>query len=112
MTTTTDPAGRAAGKQSWRALMQDQRNKNAAALADIRELCVRVQLAAPPYPGHWYDTRPWLDPREHSPLVVDMAAMTLQWAADVGLVLTHPLHPHLVCVPVQPPAQAQTPAHE
>lgn len=97
MTPTTDAA-----RQARLLLAQGLDRANAAALADIRSECVRVHLQAQPYPGEWRDTRPMLDPREHTPIQVDMAAATLQWACDVGLVHRHPLHTHLVCIPFSP----------
>lgn len=71
---------------------------NDRVLTDIRSFAWRVQLEAPPCPGEWWDVRPMLDPREITPLAVDMATLALQYARQAGLVYQHPVHEHLVCI--------------
>lgn len=43
----------------------------------------------------WFDVRPMLDMREHSPETVDEHAEALQYALDVGLVFEHAFKPGL-----------------
>ena len=38
----------------------------------------------------WYDTRPMLDPREHSPEVLDLNTELLDLALTAGLIARHP----------------------
>lgn len=66
---------------------------NRAVVADIETACVLVALDEP---GRWYDTRPMLDPREHSPQAIDMATQALAYAVYVGLAKHHSTLPHLV----------------
>jgi hypothetical protein len=62
-------------------------------VADVECYGVRVHL---PEPGRWYDTRPMLDPREHSGPVLDMHAELLQFGQDTGALVRHPSQPHLL----------------
>ena len=64
-----------------------------AVVADIETNGV---LVATDEPGRWYDTRPMLDLREHSPEMVDMLTEALAFAVDTGLARTHSALPHLV----------------
>jgi hypothetical protein len=59
---------------------------NRAALADIETGAVRVNRPG----GRWYDVRPMTDPREHCGPVLDMAAQTLAYAENAGLIQRHP----------------------
>lgn len=51
-----------------------------------------------PEPGRWFDTRPMLDPREHAPEVIDMAAEAISYGEAAGLVRRHSAQRHLVCI--------------
>jgi hypothetical protein len=66
-----------------------------AIVADIQTECARAAA-----PGEttcdWYDTRPMLDPREHAPQVLDMAARALALADAMRIITRHPGAPHLV----------------
>jgi hypothetical protein len=44
----------------------------------------------------WYDTRPMVDPREHSPECIDMGQEAINYALGHKLVQPHPDMPHLV----------------
>jgi hypothetical protein len=44
----------------------------------------------------WYDTRPMVDEREHSPEFIDMARLSLDHAQSTGLFVQHPVHTYLV----------------
>lgn len=68
---------------------------NAAVVDTVRSEGVRVQI---PDAGDWFDTRPMLDPREHSPQVTDMAAEALSYGEAAGLLCRHSVHRHLVRV--------------
>jgi hypothetical protein len=68
---------------------------NQAVIETVECEAVRVQL---PEPGRWYDTRPMLDPREHAPQVIDMAAEALSYGETAGLLRRHTAHRHLVCI--------------
>lgn len=48
--------------------------------------------------GPWYDVRPLLDEREHSPMVIDMARDALAWGLHRGLLQRHDCQQHLVRV--------------
>lgn len=52
----------------------------------------------PDEPGRWYDTRPMLDPREHSGQVIDMAMELISFGEAVGALHRHPQRRHLVRV--------------
>ena len=56
----------------------------------------------------WYDTRPMVDPREHSPECIDMGEKAITLALGFHLAERHPEHPHLLRVlhhPTKPEAQ-------
>ena len=65
---------------------------NAAVVADIESNC--PALRSPCGRITWYDVRPMLDPREHSPQVVDMATEAITYGVEAGLLLRHDEHPH------------------
>jgi hypothetical protein len=66
---------------------------NRAAVADIESECATVHLDD----GHrWLDTRPMLDPNEHCNQAIDMAADTLAYAEESGLIRRHAQQRHLV----------------
>lgn len=44
----------------------------------------------------WFDTRPMLDPREHSGPAIDLCSDALRYAHSRGLISAHPQQPHLV----------------
>lgn len=44
----------------------------------------------------WYDTRPMLDEREHSPEFIDMSTEALTYALEAKLFVQHATQPHLV----------------
>lgn len=72
---------------------------NRAVLEDIESYAVKVTLEG----QTWYDTRPMLDPREHAPEALDMAAQALRYAEKAGLMSRHRAERHLVrLVPVHP----------
>ena len=62
-----------------------------AVVADIESEAVRTDRS-----GRWYDVRPMLDEREHSPQCIDMATQALQYAVMRGLVQRDTEHAHLV----------------
>lgn len=64
---------------------------DAAAVSDIETGAATV--ADDP---RWYDVRPMLDEREHSPQVIDMATEMLAYAEQRGLIQRHQVEPHLV----------------
>lgn len=66
---------------------------NRAAICDIETECVATTDAAG---VRWYDTRPMLDPREHSGEIIDMAVEVLLFAAESGLIRRHAEHRYLV----------------
>ncbi len=65
---------------------------DAAAAIDIQCYALEVQVDG----QWWWDTRPMVDPREHSPAHVDLATAALAYVRLRGLVSTHPQHQHLV----------------
>lgn len=48
--------------------------------------------------GPWYDVRPLLDEREHSPMVIDMARDAMAWGVHRGLLQHHAQMPYMVRV--------------
>lgn len=66
---------------------------NRAAVEDIESECVAVE-------GddglRWYDTRPMVDPNEHSAEVIDMMTDSLAYAEASGLIRRHAQQRHLV----------------
>ena len=66
---------------------------NRAAVADIESGSVAV-LATDGL--RWYDTRPMVDPREHSGELIDMATETLAYAEMSGLIRRHTAQRHMV----------------
>lgn len=46
--------------------------------------------------GRWWDTRPMLDPHEHSPELIDMAQVALDHGLHIGALQQHPARPYLV----------------
>lgn len=73
-------------------LERAMRIANAAVVADIESNC--PALRSPCGTMTWYDTRPMVDEREHSPEVVDMAAVAIQYGVEAGLLLRHAEHPY------------------
>jgi hypothetical protein len=67
---------------------------DAAVAADIETGCPRHVEAG----RTWYDTRPMLDPREHSPEMLDMATDAIQYGVETGLLVRHAEHSYLVRV--------------
>lgn len=63
-----------------------------ASVSDIETGAVSVGAAS----ARWYDVRPMLDEREHSPAVIDMATETLAYAQQRGLVERHLVDKHMV----------------
>lgn len=63
-----------------------------AVVSDIESECVQVQIGN----HRWWDTRPMLDPREHSPQVIDMATEALAFALEACIAERHRTEPHLV----------------
>lgn len=63
-----------------------------AVVEDIESECVAVQLGT----HTWWDTRPMLDQREHSPQVIDMATEALAFALEAFIAERHRTEPHLV----------------
>lgn len=62
---------------------------NRAVVSDIESECVALE-------GGWWDVRPMLDPREHSPEVVDMVREAIDYALASQLAVRHPQHAHLL----------------
>jgi hypothetical protein len=69
---------------------------NAAVVADIESNCVAVLSACGSI--RWYDTRPMLDTREHSPELVDMAYEAIEYGIKCHLLFRHPHDPWMVRV--------------
>lgn len=65
---------------------------NQAVVADVESSC--PALRSPCGRITWYDVRPMLDEREHSPPVVDMAREAIEYGLDAGLLVRHHEHPH------------------
>jgi len=66
-----------------------------AAVCDVETEGIRVRDFGA---GRWYDTRPMLDEREHSPEGVDMLREAIAYALQRGLAQAHPHHPHMLCI--------------
>ena len=49
----------------------------------------------------WWDTQPMLDPREHSPEVLDMNHLYIQHGLDAGVLVRHPHQPYWVRIVAQ-----------
>lgn len=79
---------------------------NRCIVADIESECVRLQLSD--QPGTWHDTRPMVDPREHSPEVIDQSAEALSLAETTGLIVRHPVQRYLVRIVANPDARQAT----
>lgn len=69
---------------------------NQAVVADVETNC--HALRSPCGKLTWYDVRPMLDEREHSPPVVDMAREAITYGVDAGVLVRHDEHEHLVRV--------------
>lgn len=66
---------------------------NRAVIETVESEGVRVDL---PEGGRWYDVRPMLDPREHSPQVIDMAVEAISYGEAMGLLHRHASQRYLV----------------
>lgn len=69
---------------------------NDAVVADVQTNCPAQRSACGRYT--WYDVRPMLDEREHSPPVLDMAREALDYGLGTGVLVRHDEQPHLVRV--------------
>jgi hypothetical protein len=69
---------------------------NQAVVADVESNC--PSLLSPCDRLTWYDVRPMLDEREHSPPVVDMAREAIAYGVDTGVLVRHTEYPHMVRV--------------
>lgn len=88
--TTTDARPDAAN-----AVSMGEQVRLACAIAD--RACVDdIRTMAVAAPGGYWDTRPMLDDREHSPAWIDMAQQALAYADLRGLLQRHPADHHLV----------------
>ena len=70
-----------------------------AVVADIEALPVEPSAAGAIINGRlvaWRDTRAMLNPNEHAPAVLDMAAQALAYAEHRRLIARHPSTHHLV----------------
>lgn len=67
---------------------------NKAVIDAIESECPAVDLCD----QLWRDTRPMLDPREHSGMVIDEHAEIVSYAEQAGLVQRHSTERHLVRV--------------
>lgn len=65
---------------------------NAYVVADLRTHANRVTLGG----WTWWDTRPWLDAREHAAESIDMARLAIDYAVTSGLAMRHPHQPWLL----------------
>lgn len=65
-----------------------------AVVADIQTGAVHTVIDG----QTWWDTRPMLDPREHSPVVIDMATEAIQYALDAGIATRHPHRSYLLAL--------------
>lgn len=79
----------------YERLQRAIRIANAAVVADLESGCPALKS---PCGRTWYDVRPMLDEREHSPRVVDMAREAIQYGIEAGLLVRHDQHPHWLCV--------------
>lgn len=64
----------------------------AAVVADLELFCAEVTLDG----VRWYDTRPMLDPREHSPECIDLGEKAVTLALGLHLADQHPQHTYLL----------------
>lgn len=55
-----------------------------------------LHIASLPGRPSWYDIRPMVDEREHSPQCIDMNKAAIDYALMRGLAVRHPEHAHLV----------------
>lgn len=65
-----------------------------AAVSDIEVEGVQCQVEGSPH--RWYDVRPMLDEREHSPECIDMNSQSLAYAVQRRLIERYAEHRHLV----------------
>ena len=80
----------------YQRLQRAMRIADQAVVADVESNC--PALRSPCGRITWYDVRPMLDEREHSPPVVDMARDAIQYGVETGLLVRHQEHPHWVRV--------------
>lgn len=71
---------------------------NAALVADIEGEGTRVHERVD---GRWYDIRPMLDDREHSPEFIDMNREALDYGLAAGVITADASVPHLVRINVR-----------
>lgn len=65
---------------------------NAAVISDIETGAQKIERDG----RIWWDTRPMTDPREHSPICVDMAQQAIDYALHSGLAHAHPVQTYLL----------------
>lgn len=83
------------GPEAANAVSMGEQEVLARAIAD--RACVDdIRTMAVAAPGGYWDTRPMLDDREHSPAWIDMARQALAYADLRGLLQRHPADHHLV----------------
>jgi hypothetical protein len=79
-------------------------------VSDIEVLCPNLRL--PDDTRRWYDSRPMLDPREHSQEVIDMATLAIEHGLERGLLQRHPQQAHLLNVCKPPTAELTDAPHD
>ena len=92
----TQPATVPVARHLYERLQSAIRIANQAVVADVESNC--PALRSPCGRVTWYDVRPMLDEREHSPPVVDMAREAIAYGCDTGVLVRHEEHPHWVRV--------------
>lgn len=60
--------------------------------SDIESFGIKERIAS----LTWWDTRPMVDLREHSPHMVDMANLAIGYAISTGIAFPHPQRPYLL----------------
>lgn len=94
--TAQPPATVPVPQHLYQRLQAAIRIANQAVVADVETNC--LALRSPCGKLTWYDVRPMLDEREHSPPVVDMAREAITYGVDTGVLVRHDEHPHWVRV--------------
>ena len=96
----TVPAGNGmAGAATQRAEQLAQRLRRALLIANdavIADIECNAHQHIDSDGRTWWDIRPMLDPHEHAPQSIDMAAMAIDYAIDSALAQRHPFERHLL----------------
>lgn len=65
-------------------------------VSDVECYGVSIELPGGAEGRRWYDVRPMLDEREHSPQFVDQAREAIGWGLHRGVLRRHADIPHLI----------------